>query len=145
MLSLSSILVSINCYKTLSRFFKIFTNDPERNSSSVKPESSQRLFFSERAAIDRAQKIIQQSLARRRIVKHVANQRCFGRLLDKVAQTFRGRVQALEKESIDGGITGRQLRRMQIPALIKTADERMLDMIVVQLPGAMDDRRFSSI
>jgi len=51
----------------------------------VEPE---RLVFSERAAIDCAQKIIQQTLARRGVVENITDQRCFRRLFDKIPQTL---------------------------------------------------------
>src|ERR1051325_5623817 len=99
-----------------------------------------RFVFRYRAAIDRAQKIIQQSLAGGGIVEDITNQSCFGGLLDKVAQPFRSGVQTFKKESIYRGIAGRELARMQVPALVKATDQRMLNMIVMQLPGAMDHR-----
>ena len=98
----------------------------------------QRFFFSERAAVDGPQKVIEQSLARGRIIKYITDQSSFRGLLNEVAQSFRSGVQALEKERIDRGITRRQLRRVQIPALIKTTNQRMLNVIVVQLPRAMN-------
>src|SRR5437870_9716004 len=100
---------------------------------------SQSFVFRQRAAIQRPQKIIQQALPGCRVVEDVPNQSCFRRLLDKIVQAFGGRIQTLEKESIDGRITSRQLRRMQIPTLVETSDERMLNVIVMKFPGAMDD------
>ena len=46
------------------------------------------------------------------VVKDITDQRGLRGFLNKVAQAFGRRIQTLEKESIDGGVACRQLRRM---------------------------------
>src|SRR6185503_17570227 len=96
------------------------------------------LFFGQRAAVNCAQEVIQQSLASGGIVENVSHQSGFRRLLDEILQTLRSGVETLQEKCIDRSIAGRQLRRMQIPALIESSLERMLDVIIVELPGSMD-------
>ena len=57
-----------------------------------------RLSFTDRAAIDRAQKIIQESLPRGGIVEHVTDKRGFRGLLDKILQPRGCGIQPFEKK-----------------------------------------------
>ena len=77
------------------------------------------LILGQRAAGDPTQKEVQQPLAGRRIVEGIADQRGLGRALDKGAQPLRGIGQLLQKEGVDCGVARRQLRRVQIPALVE--------------------------
>ena len=73
------------------------------------------------AAVNCSQKIIQQTLAGGCIVEYFAHQSRLRGLLDEIPQALRRRIKTAEKERVDRRITRRQLRRMQIPALIKAA------------------------
>src|SRR5215204_7763868 len=83
------------------------------------PAQARGLRLGESAAVDRAQEVVEQTLTRRRVVEHVADERGARGLLDKVAQTLRGRPEAFEEEGVDGRVARRQLRRVQVPALIE--------------------------
>lgn len=82
-----------------------------------------RLLFGQRAGVDRAQEVIEQALAGRRVVEGVTDAIGLRRLLDEGAQPRRRGVHAVEKEGMDGGVADRKLRRMEIPALIETAHQ----------------------
>src|ERR1051325_2417510 len=112
--------------KKVSQILSVLQNLHERGRHKLvvgQTRQPRRLFFGYRAAIDRAQKIIQKALARRGIVEHVANQRGLRGFLDEIAQTLGSRVEALQKECVDRRVACRQLRRMQVPSLIETADQ----------------------
>ena len=49
------------------------------------------------------------------------------------------RARADEEERVDRGVARRQLRRMQVPALVEPVHQRMLHVVEVQLPRAVDD------
>ena len=68
---------------------------------------------------DSTQKEVQQPLAGRRIVEGIADKRSPGRALDEGAQPLRCIGQLLQKEGVDCGVARRQLRRVQIPALVE--------------------------
>lgn len=57
-----------------------------------------RFGFTDRAAVDRPQEKIQQTLAGGGIVEHVAHQRGLRRLLHKIFQPRSRRIQPLEKK-----------------------------------------------
>ncbi len=59
----------------------------------------------------------------------------------KFLQSIRRGVQPFEKEREHGRVSRRELSRMQIPALIETADERMPHLVGVQLPRSVDRGR----
>src|SRR4029077_10889617 len=76
-----------------------------------------------RAAAERAQKVVEEPLPGGGVVEDVAHERRLAGLLDEVAQARRGGVEALEEEGEDSGVSRRELRRMQIPALVESALE----------------------
>ncbi len=84
---------------------RIFMNDRLCSSSSVSPLIETASSSINRAAVQRSKKVVQQSLSRRCIVEHVADERRLRRLLDEVAQAIRRRGEPFEKETIDRGIS----------------------------------------
>ena len=78
-----------------------------------------RLLLRDRAAVHRAQEVVQQALPGRGVVEHVADERRLRRLLDEVAQALGRGVEAFEEERVDRGVARRQLRRVQVPALVE--------------------------
>ena len=86
------------------------------------------------AAIYRPQEEVQQSLTGGGVVKYVPNKRGTRSFFDEVAQAIAGSIQSFEKESENGGIPGRQLSRMKVPALIKRVSERVPAVIIVEFP-----------
>src|SRR6185295_19912904 len=81
------------------------------------PAQLERFILGDRAAIKRAQEIVQQPLSRRGIVEHVADECRLCGLLDERLQPFRGRAEPFEEECEHRDVTRGQLRRMQIPSL----------------------------
>ena len=80
-----------------------------------------RLFFRERAAVDRAEEEVEQSLTRRGVVEHIAHERRLRRRSTK----FRSRAPCCSipsrKKRVYRRVTRHELRRMQVPALIEPA------------------------
>src|SRR5262245_49607180 len=87
---------------------------------------SSSLLLGDRGRIDGAKEEIQKPLTRCRVVEDVSHQRGLRGLLDEVAESCARGIDSLEKEGVERGVPADQLRRMQIPALIESADERML-------------------
>ena len=90
------------------------------------------------AAGDGAGEEIEQSLGRGRIVELVAGQHRLRRFADKIPETRGLFVGAFEKKGVNRAVAGDQLRRMEVPALVKTVDQRMRDVVVMPSPGVMD-------
>ena len=82
---------------------------------------------------------VEQALSGCRIVEDIAHQSGLRRLVDKIPQTRRSRVQALQEKCIDRGVTRRKLAGMQVPALVIAVRERALHQIEVMAHGPMDD------
>ena len=118
---------------------RIFTNDLLAQLVEREAALLDRLLFGDRAAVHRAQEVVQQSLPGRGVVEHVADERRLRGLLDEVAEPIRRRVEPFEEERVHRGVARRQLRGMQIPALIEAGDERVADVLVVQTPRAVHD------
>src|SRR5712692_10365211 len=78
----------------------------------------QRFLLGDGAAVHRPQAIVEQALARGRVVEYVANQRGLSRLLDEIAQALGCRRESLQKERVDGGVARRKLGRSEVPSLI---------------------------
>ena len=95
-------------------------------------------FGGDGAAIESAEKIIQKALAGSGVVKDFADERGLGGFGDEVAQAFGGGVEALQEKGIDGGVAGDELRGVEIPALVVTVDQRMLNVVEVELPSMMN-------
>ena len=94
-------------------------------------------FFAVSARSDGAQEIVEQALTvRRRRIRRRRAVACG--LLDEVAEALARGVEAFEEEGIDGGVARGELRGVQVPALIEAAGERVLDVVVVDAPGAVD-------
>ena len=83
------------------------------------------------------QKIVEQALSGGRIVEHVADQRGLRGFSHEVAQTLRRRLLPLEKKCVHRRVARRQLRRMQIPALIEAPGQRVTGVVVMPLPCPM--------
>ena len=119
------------------RFCRILRNERERISSSVKP-GGERFRLRDCAAGDAAQEKIEQSLSGRGIVEDVAEKRSERRLFDKRLQPIRSALEAFEEERINRGVTSDELRRMQIPALIKSGAQRMQIVVETEPPGRVN-------
>ena len=76
-----------------------------------------RFRLADRAAVHRAQEIVQQPLPGRRIVEHLADQRRLRRLLHEVAQPVRRGGQPFEEERVDRGIARARTARGGDPIL----------------------------
>src|SRR6478735_5659080 len=92
------------------------------------------------AAVECAQKIVEQPLTGRRIVEHFTDQRGLRCLFDEVLQPFASAGQALEEERIAGGVAGGQLPGMQIPTLVEATLQRVADVTMGELPRSVDCR-----
>src|SRR6185312_14270753 len=93
----------------------------------------------DRAAVQATEEVIEEPLARCRVIEDVPDQRGLRRLLDEVAEALRGLIEALQEECVAGGVAHGELRGMQIPALIEAAVERVTDVTRRKLPRAVDD------
>lgn len=93
-----------------------------------------------RAAVDRPQEIVEETLAGRRVIKDFSDERRLSGFLDEVAEALGGSVEAFEEEGKNRGVAGHELRGMEIPSLIEGVDQRVPDVLGVQPPGAVDDR-----
>ena len=82
----------------------MLTNDRLRSSSSVRPLFSTASCFADRAAVQRAQEVVQQSLSGRGVVEDVADERGLRGLGDEVAEPLGRRVEPFEEERVDGGV-----------------------------------------
>src|SRR3954453_5372161 len=87
----------------------------------------ERFFLRDRAAVEGAEEVVQQALARRGVVEDVADERRLAGLLDEIAEALRRGRESLEEEAVDRGVARRELRGIQIPALIERIDERVAD------------------
>ena len=76
-------------------------------------------------------------------VEYIADERRLSGFLNEIAQTLGCGGEPLEKEGVNGGEARRKLRRIQIPSLVETIDQRVADVIDVQTPRAMDSRAFA--
>src|ERR1043165_9413867 len=94
-----------------------------------------RFLLGDRAARDAAQEVVEQALAGRRVVEHVADQGRLGGLVDEVAQPLGRRGEAVEEERVDRAVAGRQLRGMEVPALVEAVDQRVANVVGVEPPG----------
>src|SRR5204863_9137215 len=94
--------------------------------------------FRDRAARHSAQEEVEKSLTGRGVIEDVAEERRERGLLDKGLQAVRGAFEAPEKEMVNGGITGDELRRMQVPALEETVPERMHVVVEAEPPGGVN-------
>src|SRR5262249_16419665 len=72
----------------------------------------------DRAAVERAQEVVEQTLAGGRVIEDLTDQRRLRRFLDEVAQALGRLAEAFAKESEAGRVAHWQLRRVQVPALI---------------------------
>src|ERR1043165_1446081 len=75
----------------------------------------ERLLLGDRAAGDAAQEVVEQALAGRGVVEHVADQGGLRRLVDEVLEALRGGREAIEEEAVDGTVARGQLSGMEIP------------------------------
>src|SRR5207237_5950102 len=100
---------------------------------------AERFLFRDRAAVHSAQEVVEQPLSRCGVVEDVADERCLSRFLNEVAEPIGRGAERLDEERVDGGVTRRQLRGIQIPPLVVSVDERVADVINVQAPRAMDN------
>jgi hypothetical protein len=118
--------------------------DPRERAAAqfVERESAHldRLGLGNGAGIQRAQKIIEKPLSRRRVVEHIADERGLCSFRDEIAEPLRGSGEALEEERVHRGVACRKLRGMEIPTLIEGANERVHDVIEVQFPRGVDRR-----
>jgi hypothetical protein len=115
---------------------RIFTNERVRTSSGVS-----RLvdgFFGDRAAVHRAQEVVQQSPSGRGIIEHVSDERPAPPSARSSSAAGRG-VETFEEERIDRCEARRQLRRVKIPSLIEPVDEGVAD--VLACSARLDARR----
>src|SRR5436305_14453151 len=104
----------------------VLQNPDERAGAKLvrrKTCQTNRLLLRDGPAVDRAQEVVEKPLPRRCVVEHVADEGGARRLLDEVAQALRRGAEALEEEGIDGCIPDGELRRMQVPSLIKSVRE----------------------
>src|SRR5581483_11679629 len=115
-------------------------NLQERAGLEIRLGQAGRLRFRERdrSAAEPAEEEIQQSLTGRGVVEYVADQSRLGGFVDEILQPCRGRFQALKEEKVYRHVAAGKLRRMQVPALVEAADERVLDMIEMHLPRAVN-------
>src|SRR2546421_2349728 len=97
-----------------------------------------RLRLGDGPAVDCAQEVVEEALTRRRVVEHVADESGARGLLDEVAQSLRGGPEAFEEEGVDGCVARRELRGVQVPALVEGVCERVLYVVVVKFPRALD-------
>src|SRR5215210_3954427 len=113
--------------------------DEAARAQLVERESGrERLLFRQRAAVHPAQEIIEEALAGRGVVEDVAHQRRLSGLGHEVLEALGRGGESFEEEGVDRGVARRELRRMQVPALVVRVDERVADVIDVQLPGTMN-------
>ena len=120
------------------RPFRIFTN--ERAAQLLEREARrERLLLGERAAVHAAQEVVEQALAGRGVVEDVADERRLAGLLDEVAQALGRGGEAFEEEGVDRGVARRQLRGVEVPALVVAVDERVADVVGVQAASARCD------
>src|SRR5436305_12614959 len=89
------------------------------------------LRFGDRAAVYRAQEVVEQPLSRRGVVEHVADEGCARGLLDEVTEALGRRAETLKEESVDGRVARRELCGVQVPPLIEGVRERLLNVLVV--------------
>ena len=118
---------------------RILTNDRPRSSSTVSPDDAASSSVNA-PQLTPAQEKVQQALTGCRVVEYVAHQRCLRCLVDKVPQTRRSGLQALQEERVHRGISRWKLAGMQIPALVVAVRERALDQIEMMPHGSMHDR-----
>ena len=104
-----------------------------------------RFCFTDRPAIDCPQEIIQQALTRGGIVKHVSDERGFGRFLDEIFQTSGCGIQPFQKKRIHRGVPRRELRGVQVPSLVIRRNQRMPNVAVVQTPCTVDGFAIESV
>src|SRR3970282_1349183 len=82
--------------------------------------------------------VIEESLPRRRVVEDISHERGLRRLLDEVLEPRGSSLETAEEERVARGVADRELRGVQVPALIEAADERVADMRICKPPGPMD-------
>src|SRR5207253_3953371 len=97
-----------------------------------------RFRFSDCAAVDCAQEIVEQALTRSRIVEHIADERSLRCLLNKIPEPLARCFKTVQKERVDGCVACGQLSRMQIPSLIECVRERTLNVLVMKPPCSMN-------
>ena len=73
----------------------------------------------DRAAVHRAEKVVQQPLSRRRIVEDVAHERRLRGLLDKILQSLRRGRESFQEKRIDRGVPGRR----EYPGHVRQVDQ----------------------
>src|SRR5260370_29910098 len=84
----------------------------------------ERLFLGDRAAVQRAQEVIQEALTGSGVVENVADERRLPGLLDEIAETVGSGGEAFQEEGVNGGVTRGKVRRIPIPPLVETVDQR---------------------
>src|SRR5580698_3011151 len=90
------------------------------------------------AGVDCPQEVVHQTLAGSGIVEHAAHLSRARCLRDKVSKAFRGCLAAFQEEGVYRGEARRQLRRMEVPALVKASVQGVPHVAVVQLPSALN-------
>ena len=85
----------------------------------------ERFLFRDCAAGDSAKEEIEQALTGCGVVKNIAMQRRQRRLPDERFQALGSTRYATEEEVINRGVTGYELRRMEVPPLEEAIAERM--------------------
>src|SRR5215471_813250 len=75
----------------------------------------------DRAGLDRAQEVVEESLPGRGVVEDVAHERRLRGLVDEVPEPLPRGVDAHEKELEQRRVARHQLRRVQVPALVEAA------------------------
>ena len=96
------------------------------------------LRFRDGTCLHGAEKEAQQPLPRRRLVEHAADERRLCRLVEERVETRARRVDSLEVEARDGRVSRDELHQMQIPALIKSAGERVSHVREMQHPAGVN-------
>ncbi len=120
---------------------RIDTIDPSRSSSANRPVSSSASGFGDRAGANAAEEEAEQSLARRRLVEHAADELRVRRAIQECLEPRAGELDAFEIEARHRGVARDELRGVQIPALIEAARERMSDVSEVHHPPRVDRGR----
>ena len=91
------------------------------------------------APAEPAQEKVEETLAGRGVIEDIAEERSERGFFDKGLEPIGRAFEAAEKELINGGVTSDELRRMQVPALVKAGAQRMHVVIETKAPRCVDD------
>ena len=106
---------------------------------SVVPERRD-LLGVERARAERAPEQVEQALPRRRVVEGRAEAARLRRPVEEVPQPHAGRRGRGAEEREHGHVARRELRRVQVPALVDAVGEGGGDVACMEPPGLLDHR-----